>query len=332
MKKLLFIILPALFLVACRPQQPQKVMLQGSAQGTYYSITYYDTLGRQLGPQLDSLLDAFDASVSTYQPQSVISRINSNDPDVEVDEIFRKVFLCSQQISELTHGAFDVTVGPVTNAWGFGFTAAAQVDSSMIDSLLTFVGYRNVSLQGDKLVKQDPRSSINFNAIAQGYSVDVVCDWLASLGITNYLVDIGGEVRARGQKPGGMSWRVGVEKPAADKGAARELEAVVELHDMALATSGNYRKYYEKDGVRYSHTINPKTGYPVTHGMLSASVLASDAMTADALATSCMVIGPQQAMELIKRLPNTEAYFILNDTTGALHTWYTPGFKKIIAE
>lgn len=303
----------------------------GETQGTYYAVTFFAKDSMDLQPEIDSLLHRFDSTASTYKPNSIISRINKNDPEVTTDSLFEVIFKKAMEVSENSGGAFDVTVGNLVNAWGFGFTDPTKLDKQKVDSLLSFAGYKNVSLKDHKVTKKDPRIAIDYNAIAQGFAVDVVASFLQSKGIENYLIDIGGEVVAKGTKPGNLKWSVGIEKPAAHADDDRKVQSIVELDNMALSTSGNYRKFYEVNGVRYSHTIDPKTGYPVSHSLLSASVLASDCMTADAYATVCMVLGHDKAKDFISSQKGLEAYFIYYEDS-AMKTDYTPGFAKILKE
>lgn len=319
-----------LFLGSCKPAPEQLVKFQGRAQGTYYQITYYDRQGRDFQVHIDSILDAFNLSLSVYEPNSLISKINRDEPDVKTDAWFRTVFLRAIEVAQATNGNFDFSVGPLVNAWGFGFTDRMKLDQKKIDSLLQLVGYRNFELQGERLIKKIPGSGLDFNAIAKGYAVDVLGEFLGSKGIENYLVDIGGEVLAKGCKPGGKLWKVGVEKPAEDSLSARELKAIISLENKAIATSGNYRRFYVENGIRYSHTINPFTGYPVQHSLLSASVLASDCITADAYATAFMVMGLDEAIKFLESQPDLEGFFIFSDTNGEFKTWGTEGFMELI--
>ncbi|MCF8302625.1 MAG: FAD:protein FMN transferase [Bacteroidales bacterium] len=309
---------------------PGKVHFQGLAQGTYYAVTYFDQQERNLQHEVDSILKAFDQSASVYVDSSTISKINSDDLQALTDPIVRELLHRSAEISKATGGAFDITVGPLVNAWGFGFTDRMEVNDAVIDSLLQLVNYKAVKLKDGKIVKEDPRISIDFNAIAQGYSVDLLGKYLESKGINRYLVDIGGEVLAKGKKPSGEHWKVGIEKPAESKEDERTLKAIVNLKDRAMATSGNYRKYYEKGGVRYSHTINPKTGYPVQHSLLSASVVADDCATADGFATAFMVMGLDEAKSFLQERQDMAGYFIYSDQNGNLKTYATEGLKEIL--
>jgi thiamine biosynthesis lipoprotein len=319
-----------LFVLTSCNKPEKKVMFQGEAQGTYYAITYFDNEGRNFQYQVDSILRAFDLSVSMWAPQSIISRINNGDSLVTPDEWFIDIFNRSVRIAESTGGAFDFTIGPLVNAWGFGFKGKMQMDSVLVDSLKQLVDYKTVRLEDGKLKKDKENIQFDFNAIAQGYAVDVLGNFLASHGIENYLIDIGGEVLGKGMKPDGSHWLVGIENPATDSLSQRTLNAKVRLKDKALATSGSYRKYYEENGVRYSHTIDPKTGYPVRHSLLSVSVLADDCATADGYATAFMVMGFENAKEFVENEPSMEAYFITDGGSGTFQTYATRGFEEII--
>ncbi len=327
------IITAILFVVSCKSDHAiQPIHLQGEAQGTYYNMVYYDSLHRNLHRQVDSILKAFDQSVSLWVPTSVISRVNRNDTTVVLDGYFVGNFKDSQKVSKATNGAFDMTVGPLVEAWGFGFESREKVGKKIVDSLLPLVGYQKIKLENGKVIKADPRMQIDFNGIAQGYSDDVIGKFFDSLGIHNYLIDIGGEVKAKGMKPDGKYWRVGIEKPSADSVSPRTLKAVIVLHNQSVATSGSYRKYYVVNGIRYSHTIDPQTGYPVQHSLLSVSVLAKNTALADAYATAFMVMGYKKSRAFVENHPGLEAMFIWSANDGRFKTYATPGFRKLIVE
>lgn len=329
MRKLFFILLIiSVSLLACKQEEKPAVYLSGEAQGTYYAITYYDNQMRNLQNEVDSIFKAFDLSASVYVKESIISRINHNDTAVRADAVFETVFNKANEVSEKTGGAFDITVMPLVNAWGFGFKRKGNVTPAIIDSLLPLIGYKKVKLEDGKLIKQDTAMMIDFNAIAQGYTSDLIGDFLESKGIKNYLVDVGGEVLGVGTKPDGTLWKVGIEKPAKDSLSPREVQIAVELKDNALATSGNYRKYYVEGGQKFSHTIDPVTGYPVQHSVLSVSVLADDCMTADAYATAFMVMGLEKTKEFLKTNKGLEVY-IVYDENGELKSWSSDGFKAL---
>ncbi|MBK9359083.1 MAG: FAD:protein FMN transferase [Bacteroidales bacterium] len=327
---ILFILL-AITLTSCTGNKTLvEVKFEGEAQGTYYAVTYYDSKGISYQQDIDSFFRAFDQSASIYQKESIISRLNNNDSTARADDVFTYVFNKSMEVSEKTDGAFDITVLPLVNAWGFGFTDPMKLDSSQVDSILPLVNYRNVKLTDGRLVKTNPAIKVDFNAIAQGYSADLIGQLLESHGIENYLIDVGGEVLARGTKPGNIPWKVGIEKPAENADDARELNTVVNLSNKALATSGNYRKYFIRDGVRYSHTIDPKTGFPVNHTVLSVSVLADDCISADAYATSFIVMGLDKTKKFLAQHPELDAYIIYSDDSGKLTTWSSDGLSQLI--
>jgi FAD:protein FMN transferase len=326
MRRLTFLLIALLsVLPGCKPRE--YFFIQGTAQGTSYHIKYADVKARDFTVQVDSILDAFDQSLSTYKPGSIISQMNRNDPAARADFWFTGVFNKAMEVSAATDGAFDITVGPLVNAWGFGRDSTPQVDSAIIDSLLQFVGYRKVKLVDGKLIKSDPRMFIDVNALAQGYSCDVLASWLESQGISHYMIEVGGEVRVRGKNPDGGRWRIGIDRPVmGNMIPGEELEAVVVLTKKSLATSGNYRKYHEINGVKYAHTINPHTGYPVMQNLLSASIIAQDCMTADAYATACMVIGLEKSKKLLMSHPELQGFLIYNDEEGQYKIWKTDKF------
>lgn len=321
-----------ILVVACNSttSTPKKIHFSGKAQGTYYSVTYYDTQNRNFQAQVDSLLKAFDLTASLWEENSLIRKINSNET-LALNPMMVDLYEKSIQISELTDGNFDITVGKLVNAWGFGFSKASTLDSIAVDSLLQYVGYKKISVDSGFIVKNNPDIELDFNAIAQGYSVDMLANFLASNGIESYLVDVGGEVVARGAKPDGNLWIVGIERPAEDKYSTQEVDVKIALKDMSVVTSGNYRKYYENNGVKYSHTINPFTGYPVSHTLLSVSVVTNDAWEADAMATAFMVMGLEKSLEFLAENPKYEAYFIY-DQDGEYATFATEGLKEMIVK
>jgi len=328
------ILLFPLFLLGCSYFQPpiQATKLMGEAQGTYYSITYFDENSRDLQQEIDSLLDEFDMSVSLWVPNSILSRVNNNDSSISLDKYFIDNFNISEDVANQTNGAFDFTIGKLAQAWGFGYDETKNIDSSKVDNLLKLTGYKKVKIKNNVVVKENPGITFDFNAVAQGYSVDMVSDFLESRNIHNYLIDIGGEVKAKGTKPSGSKWKIGIEKPAENKTDARDLKAIVQLENVSIATSGNYRKFYVENGIRYSHTINPATGYPARNRLLSVSVLHESTAYADAYATSFMVMGYKKAKEFVENNPDLEAFFIYSTNDGLYETYATEGFKKVITE
>jgi len=320
---------------SCRPYQQRGyyVSLEGPTEGTSYHITYESKDSINYQSEVDSMLRQFDLSLSTYEPASIISRINRDEPDVELNDYFIRCFKASEKVFHESGGAFDITVAPVVNAWGFGFTQGTNPDSAMIDSLLQYVGMEHIRIENNRIVKDFPGIMLDVNAIAQGYAVDIVSEFFDKKGIINWLVEIGGEVRAKGKNPKGVYWRVGIDKPIEGiQISGLQMEAVVSLRDRSLATSGNYRRFYVKDGVKYSHTIDPSTGYPVRHNLLSATVIADQCIMADAYATAFMVIGVEKTKEMLKNRKDLDAYLIFTDDSGEYTTYSTPGMRKYVTK
>jgi thiamine biosynthesis lipoprotein len=238
----------------------------------------------------------------------------------------------SQQVSENSDGYFDITVGPLVRSWGFFKKKGLDLTKKQVDSLLQYVGCHKIQIQNNELVKESPLVIVDLNAIAQGYTDDLVANLFIQKGIKNYLIEIGGEVRASGTKENNVLWMVGIEKPAADENADQVIQDKVQLKDLSLATSGNYRKYFIKDGVKYSHTIDPKTGYPVHHSLLSVTVVANTCALADAYATAFMVMGLDKAKATLAKHPEMHGYFIYSDSLGKYKTEYTQGFESLLAK
>ena len=346
----------SLILFSCRsgqdPQTTPYLRISGETMGTTYHVTYRDSLGRDLLAPVDSLLIAFNQEVSTYIKTSVISRFNQSAEPFELGisledaralpvpakgerpmEHFTANYVASLNYYHLSEGAFDPTVMPLVNFWGFGYTAKKpvdSVDSTTVDSLRLLVGMDSVLLyEGPHLRKKNPGVQLDFSAIAKGYGVDLVGVFFEHQGISDYLVEIGGEVRARGVNEKGEAWKIGINTPSPEAGLA-DIQVAVQLADRALATSGNYRNFYEVEGRKYAHTINPKTGYPELSKLLSASVFAPTCTEADALATACMVMGLDKAFEFINRQENLEGYFIFGKDDGTLDVRYTPGLASFL--
>ena len=323
---LAFLILATIWILARRNQKTDFNTASGFVFGTVYKITYQ--CKDDLKPEIEAELKRFDQSLSPFNDSSVISRVNRNE-ELVTDSFFQTCFNRSMEISRETEGAFDITVAPLANAWGFGFKKGTFPDSLMIDSLLQFTGYEKVKLENCKVIKQDPRTMLSCSAVAKGYSVDVVAHLLDRKGIKNYMVDIGGEVVVKGKNATGDLWRIGINKPYDDSLAVKQdIQTILNLTDVGMATSGNYRNYYYKDGKKYAHTIDPRTGYPVQHSILSSTVVAEDCMTADALATSFMVMGLEEAEKFCKANPMIDAYFIYSGENGEFKTDYTDGMKR----
>ncbi len=303
---------------------------EGTVFGTFYKISYQ--CDSDLHERIRQELDRVDLSLSPFNPQSVITAVNENR-SVDADDRFADVFRRAMTVAEQTDGAFDITVAPLVNAWGFGFKSGRHPDAKTIDSLRAFVGYKKVRLDGRRVVKADPRMMLDCSAIAKGYGSDMVARLLQKHGVDNFMVEIGGEVVTRGISPKRVPWRIGVTKPVDDSlSTAGEIQTVLNVTDRAMATSGNYRNFYYKDGKKYAHTIDPKTGCPVQHSLLSATVLAADCATADAYATAFMVMGLDRAKTFLDSHPELMAYFIFADGQGENAVWCSPSLKEKMAE
>ena len=309
---LLFLIVGTIIIVG--QNKPTYRTQQGKIFGTLYTVTYEHNADLQ--PQIVAAMQAVDNSLSPFNRQSIITHINNND-SIEVDTLFTEVFRTAEHIYSESHGAFDPTVAPLVNAWGFGFKRGMDVSNTTIDSLKELVGLSRVKLENKRVEKADGRIMLDFSAIAKGYGSDCVARLLDSCGIQNYMVEIGGEVVVKGHNKNGNPWGIGITKPIDDSlSVNQELQTVLRLTDCAVATSGNYRNFYYKDGVKYAHTIDPRTGYPVQHSLLSATVIADNCMRADALATAFMVLGVDSAMAYCERHPEIEGYFIVAADSG----------------
>ena len=301
---------------------------QGFIFGTTYHITYQ--CDSNLSKSIKAELMKVDCSLSPFNEKSVITAINENQP-VKPDDMFLDVYQLAMQVSKDTDGAFDITVAPLVNAWGFGFKNGIEPTRSLLDSLKQIVGYQKVSLENGRIHKQDPRIMLDCSAIAKGYGSDVVARFLRSRGVTNYMVEIGGEIVTKGVNERRVPWKIGVTKPSDDPLAeSQELQTLLNLTDKALATSGNYRNFYYKDGKKYAHTIDPKTGYPIQHNILSATVIGQQCAVADAYATAFMVMGLDGAKKVLERHPELMAYFIYSDNNGKNAVWFSPSLEDKI--
>lgn len=304
------------------------MVLEGLAQGSYYAITYYDEEGRDFQQGIDSIFHAVDRSVNLWVDSSIICKVNRNE-EVVLDQIFIDNFNIAQKAAVLSDGYFDPTISPLVAAWGFGAKNGERItgNGKLIDSLKALVDYRKVRIEDGKVIKENPAMQLDFNAVAQGYTSDLIAAYLESQGIKNYLVDTGGEIMAKGGKPDGKSWVVGIEKPAENWDSEQTVQTRVLLRDRGLVTSGSTRKYVERDGKRYSHCIDPTTGWPVDHQVLSVTVLAENAVWADALASICMVMGLEKSLPIIQDMDGVEAYYIFVNEKGELDTFATEGFE-----
>lgn len=320
------IILLAVFAVfTTMGQNVEYRKVSGMVFGTSYNITYESD--EHLQSEIEAVLDSINNSLSPFNEKSVITAVNENR-DVELDSMFTEVFRLARQVNEDTDGAFDITVAPLVNAWGFGFKNGFMPTDSQVDSLLDIVGMQKVTLEGGKIRKADPRIMLDCSAIAKGYAVDRIARMLSAKGVKNMMIEIGGEIIAHGKNGNGKVWRIGVTKPFDDTLSVNtELQTVLSLTDVAMATSGNYRNFYYVDGKKYAHTIDPKTGRPVQQSILSATVVAPSCAMADAYATSFMVMGFDKAKEILRRHPEMKAYIIYTDGKGDNKTWSSPGLE-----
>lgn len=319
---LAFLVIGTVYILAFR-STPKLHTAQGHIYGTTYSVSYL------ADHPLDSLilkkLRSVDSSLSMFNPHSIVSQVNRSENPV-VDQNFISVFNLSNAVSEATGGDFDVTVAPLVNLWGFGFKRADSVTDQAIDSLLPLVDYRRVRLDGKHVVKADDRMMLDFSSVAKGYGVDLAAMMLEREGVTDYMIEVGGEVRVSGHHPEGRAWRIGITRPTVGREQEEQVQATISLTSGAMATSGNYRRYYVKNGRRYAHTIHPRTGRPVSHSLLSATVIAPTCAMADAYATAFMVMGVEKAKEVLKQHKELNAYFIIDGGDDTYQTWQTPGF------
>lgn len=331
---LLTLVVVALVLVIQKQKTAPYQHNSGFVFGTTYNIAYQSK--QDLQSDIERELKKVDCALSPFNPNSVITKVNNNQSAV-LDSMFIEVFTLAQNVSKDTDGAFDITVAPLVNAWGFGFKSGTMPSKSQIDSLKAFVGYEKVQLKGEGksafVQKTDKRTMLDCSAIAKGYGVDVVAKLLKSRGIANFMVEIGGEIVTSGLSDKRVPWRIGVAKPVDDSlNVVRENQAILNVTDKAMATSGNYRNFYYKNGKKYAHTVDPKTGRPVQHSILSATVLAPTCALADAYATSFMVMGMEKAQEVLKRHKELMAFLIYADHKGQNKVWCSPSLKDKIVE
>ncbi len=327
-KQLIFLLLLIVGTVLILKNQAPFQTDQGLVFGTMYKITYQSDAN--LKNEIEAALKEVDFSLSPFNKKSVITQINNN-VNMAADSLFIDVFTLAESISKETNGAFDITVAPLVNAWGFGFDSSTKVDSSTIDSLRQFIGFDKVSLHNGKIIKKDPRVMLDCSSIAKGYGVDQVARLFNKKGIENYMIDIGGELVMKGKNAKMNTWRIGINKPVEDSlSRNQELQTILEISNVGLATSGNYRNFYYKDGKKYAHTIDPRIGYPIQHNILSATVIAKDCATADAYATSFMVLGLDSAKAICNKHPELDAYFIYTTDKGTTETFFTEGMGRYI--
>ena len=343
-----------LFLEGCSSEAEEQI-ISGEAQGTTYVIKYVSEHSVSKF-SVDSLLEVMDFEMNTWRKDSRISQINEFSREDTVfrfydnTKIWTVLWDMTWEIHRDSDGAFDPTVKPLVDLWGFGLNHVETVDSADVDSIMKFVGFRTENIDFDDvetrteyveshISKGDGRSQLDFNAIAQGYTVDMLIDLLVDAGVENAMVELGGEVRCMGLNKNGIAWRIAVDKPFAyDVVDGRPLQAIIDVQDAAVCTSGNYRKFIEVNGMKYSHTLDPRTGYPSYNGLLSVTVQANSAAIADAYATACMVLGPEDGVEFIEKMRGVrsgvpiEALFIMNQegSDSEFEFWTTPGWSEKI--
>jgi thiamine biosynthesis lipoprotein len=328
MKKIvLFLSVVALF--SCNQKKENLVILRGDAIGTTFTIRYLNPENKNLDIKIEAIIKKVNKSISTYIPTSDISKINKGDTTVVIDSIFKEVFFKSDKIYKETKGEFDPTVGILVNAWGFGPGRRIEnIDSTKVKELLKYVGFNKVTLKDDKIIKEYPQTYFDFNAIAKGYLVDLVGRMFEKNGIPNYMVEIGGEIRARGINQLGTPWRIAIENPNSD--GTRSINTKIKLLNESIATSGNYRKYrIAKNGKKYVHTINPLTGFATPSNLLSASVISkSDCADVDGYATAFMAMGFEKAKAFLKNHPELKAFLIYSDENNKMKTYKSANFTE----
>ncbi|PIB36767.1 hypothetical protein BFP72_15845 [Reichenbachiella sp. 5M10] len=332
-RRILLIVLAIGILVVWRQlhkdEEAKITHLKGTTMGVVpYSIKYIDLAGRDYQLEIDSLLVDFNESLSTYIPSSEISTFNeTNHANYETAYLYPMLRI-SQEIYQKSHGAFDPTIGPLVNVWGFGPQQKLSLDSSLVDSLIQIVGFDKVKFDQQRASKP-ANTYLDFSATAKGYGVDIVADFLYAQGIRNYMVEIGGEVVCRGKNEKGTYWKIGIEKPEMNRQAGT-LFATTFVKNTALATSGNYRNYYKENGQIISHTISPYTGFPIRHNLLSASIYAPNCALADGYATACMVLGVDRSIQMIEDNKELEGFLIFSAEDGSLATYASKGVQSLI--
>ena len=328
-RTILFFLFASVLFISCNKNKEVYYQDSGEIFHTYYNIKY--KYSRLLTKEIQSELGRFDNSLNPFKKGSIISDVNDN-VSVELDSLFIEVFIKSQEVSKVSDGLFDITCSPLINAWGFGFKNMDNITPQIIDSLKDFVGYEKIRIVDGRIVKDDPRIQINTSAIAKGFSVDIIARLFDSLGIENYMCEIGGEIAAKGLNPHGECWHIGVDKPLDEKKPDhRDLQTILSVCNKAVATSGNYRNFYLKDGKKYAHTIDPRTGYPSTGNILSVTVIAENCMTADAYATTFMLTSIDKALQIAND-QNLEIYIIYTNEDGSTSTVYSDEFKNYFAK
>ncbi len=319
-------------LIGCsNKQNMEEINDVGYVQGTTFNIKYLNEASHGFKIQIDSLFLLVDNSLSTYVSKSLVSRVNKTDTLVEIDEHFARVLKKSMELSKESKGLFDVSIGPLAELWGFGLSERGRIDSASVDSIKEFVNFRNIKIKGDSVLLPEGMR-MDFNAIAQGYTVDLIAEFFIEKGVGNFMIEVGGEIRTKGKNAKGKTWRIGIDKPTEKMDPDNRLQAIISLENASLATSGNYRKFWvdEKTGLKYAHTLNPRTGFPAKNRLLSVSVIAPTAMEADGYSTMAMVLGLKKAIELFESKEFIEAYFIYSNEDEEMEVYSTSGFKKYL--
>lgn len=332
--KMYFIISYLVLFTQCHSVKKEFVYNEGTIFGGYYHITYQCNQGNDFQQEIEKKLKEFNSSLSTYDSNSIISRINKNDSTVKTDVFFENMYTIAKEVSEKTDGAFDITVAPLVNAWGFGYGNHDRSIKPNVDTIMPYVGYKKIKLENHQLIKENKLVRLDANALAPGQAADVIAKLLDEKGSENYLIEIGGEIYCKGLNSKGKKWHIGIDKPVEDpKDENKELQAIIAVSNVGLATSGNYREFYYKDGKKYAHTIDPKTGNPVSHNLLSATVIAPTCAQADAYATACMVLGAEKAVKLCESVQGLECYLIyVDDKDGTNNITQSKGFKQYLVK
>ena len=328
--RIITLLIASLLLLSCSDKtKPNTYQYnEGEIFGTFYHIQY--KFNKSIQDEIDLALKEVDLSLSTYKSESILSKINTNQ-EVILDHHFISVFNKAQKISKQTNGAFDITVANLVNVWGFGFKKMEFPDSCTVDSLLQYVNYKNIKLIDNEIIKTNPNYMIDASAIAKGYGVDVVAELFESKNIQNYLIEIGGEICLKGESSKQKKWTIGIDKPIdAQYDTDNEVQEIIALDKGAIATSGDYRQFYYRNGRKYSHTINPKTGYPVIHNVLSATVYATNCTSADAYATAFMVMELDSTKNFALSHPELGIYLIYAKDSTSNSVWMNDKFKKLI--
>jgi thiamine biosynthesis lipoprotein len=329
MKNLLYIVTLLLFSCGTIPTNKSLVSNFGYTQGTTYNIRYMSPNGEDLKNDINRVLQQVDYSLSTYKTESTISKINRNE-STKTDSLFVRVFEAAVRIAEETNGSFDPTIAPIVNYWGFGFEQPQNTDKELHANLMKTVGYEKLQLKENLLFKTNPNTQLDFNAIAQGFTVDLIGEELQKKGINDYMIEVGGELKCKGYNVDNKLWRIGIDKPTENLQENR-FQAIIEVHDMAVASSGNYRKFKvdDQDGSKYAHTIHPKTGKPIQTDLLSVTILSKSCMEADAYATACMVMGVEKSLKFLKKHTDLDALLIYTGPQGQWLNYQTEGFATI---